>query len=56
MKAERVKLMNQLKEDAKNFQKWKQQKDKEIIQLKKKVYTVENIYILYFHAQYFSVL
>ena len=37
MKLQRVKLMKQMKEDAMNYQKWKQQKDKEVLQLKAKV-------------------
>ena len=42
MKVQRVKLMKSLKEDGENFRKWKQQKDKELIQLKAKVGFVFN--------------
>ncbi|KAM7326014.1 hypothetical protein ACRRTK_014492 [Alexandromys fortis] len=34
MKIQRVQLMRQMKEDAEKFRQWKQQKDKEVIQLK----------------------
>ncbi|XP_005376935.1 PREDICTED: chromosome-associated kinesin KIF4A-like [Chinchilla lanigera] len=34
MKNQRVQLMHQMKEDAEKFRQWKQQKDKEVIQLK----------------------
>ncbi|KAM6116971.1 chromosome-associated kinesin KIF4A [Pterocles gutturalis] len=34
MKSQRVQLMRQMKEDAEKFRQWKQQKDKEVIQLK----------------------
>jgi kinesin family protein 4/21/27 len=37
MKQQRVKLFKQLKEDNANFQKWKQAKDREVMQLKAKV-------------------
>ncbi|XP_067664129.1 chromosome-associated kinesin KIF4A-like [Haliotis asinina] len=36
MKQQRVKLMKQIKEDAESFRKWKQQKDKEVLQLQQK--------------------
>ncbi|XP_074134261.1 chromosome-associated kinesin KIF4A isoform X2 [Sminthopsis crassicaudata] len=36
MKNQRVQLMRQMKEDAEKFRQWKQQKDKEVIQLKKR--------------------
>ncbi|XP_041359286.1 chromosome-associated kinesin KIF4A-like isoform X2 [Gigantopelta aegis] len=36
MKQQRVKLMKQMKEDAEQFRKWKQQKDKEVLQLQQK--------------------
>ncbi|XP_069468552.1 chromosome-associated kinesin KIF4A isoform X2 [Ambystoma mexicanum] len=36
MKTQRVQLMKQMKEDAEKFRTWKQQKDKEVIQLKEK--------------------
>ncbi|XP_053417308.1 chromosome-associated kinesin KIF4A-like [Nycticebus coucang] len=34
MKIQRVQLMRQMKEDAEKFRRWKQQKDKEVMQLK----------------------
>lgn len=34
MKNQKVQLMRQMKEDAEKFRQWKQQKDKEVIQLK----------------------
>lgn len=37
MKNQRVQLMRQMKEDAERFRQWKQQKDKEVIQLKERV-------------------
>lgn len=37
MKQQRVQLMRQMKEDTEKFKQWKQQKDKEVIQLKEKV-------------------
>lgn len=37
IKQQRVKLMRQIKEDNDNFRKWKQEKDKEVTQLKAKV-------------------
>lgn len=37
MKHQRVQLMRQMKEDAEKFRQWKQQKDKEVIQLKERV-------------------
>lgn len=37
MKQQRVQLMRQMKEDTEKFRQWKQQKDKEVIQLKEKV-------------------
>uniref|UniRef100_A0A8D0L229 Kinesin family member 4A n=1 Tax=Sphenodon punctatus TaxID=8508 RepID=A0A8D0L229_SPHPU len=37
MKNQRVQLMRQMKEDAEKFRQWKQQKDKEVIQLKERV-------------------
>ncbi|KAM6353840.1 chromosome-associated kinesin KIF4A isoform 5-T7 [Alca torda] len=36
MKNQRVRLMRQIKEDAEKFRQWKQQKDKEVIQLKER--------------------
>ncbi|KAM6381176.1 chromosome-associated kinesin KIF4A isoform 1-T1 [Pluvialis apricaria] len=36
MKNQRVHLMRQIKEDAEKFRQWKQQKDKEVIQLKER--------------------
>ncbi|KAB1253555.1 Chromosome-associated kinesin KIF4A [Camelus dromedarius] len=36
MKNQRVQLMRQMKEDAERFRQWKQQKDKEVIQLKER--------------------
>ncbi|XP_027692622.1 chromosome-associated kinesin KIF4A [Vombatus ursinus] len=36
MKSQRVQLMRQMKEDAEKFRHWKQQKDKEVIQLKER--------------------
>uniref|UniRef100_A0A8D0IZ87 Kinesin motor domain-containing protein n=1 Tax=Sus scrofa TaxID=9823 RepID=A0A8D0IZ87_PIG len=36
MKNQRVQLMRQIKEDAERFRQWKQQKDKEVIQLKER--------------------
>ncbi|NXI55469.1 KIF4 protein, partial [Chloroceryle aenea] len=36
MKTQRVHLMRQMKEDAEKFRQWKQQKDKEVIQLKER--------------------
>ncbi|KAM7134968.1 chromosome-associated kinesin KIF4A-like [Molossus nigricans] len=36
MKNQRVQLMHQMKEDAEKFRQWKQQKDKEVIQLKER--------------------
>ncbi|XP_075394771.1 chromosome-associated kinesin KIF4A isoform X2 [Tenrec ecaudatus] len=36
MKKQRVQLMRQMKEDAEKFRQWKQQKDKEVIQLKER--------------------
>ncbi|XP_066195028.1 chromosome-associated kinesin KIF4-like [Sylvia atricapilla] len=36
MKQQRVQLMRQIKEDSEKFRQWKQQKDKEVIQLKEK--------------------
>ncbi|XP_013399662.1 chromosome-associated kinesin KIF4-like [Lingula anatina] len=36
MKQQRVKLMKQMKEEADNFRKWKQSKEKEVMQLKAK--------------------
>ncbi|XP_021536023.1 chromosome-associated kinesin KIF4A [Neomonachus schauinslandi] len=36
MKSQRVQLMRQMKEDAEKFRQWKQQKDKEVIQLKER--------------------
>lgn len=39
MKTQRVQLMRQMKEDAEKFRQWKQQKDKEVIQLKERVST-----------------
>ncbi|XP_013009167.1 chromosome-associated kinesin KIF4A [Cavia porcellus] len=36
MKNQRVQLMRQMKEDAEKFRQWKQQKDKEVIQLKER--------------------
>ncbi|ELV11199.1 chromosome-associated kinesin KIF4A [Tupaia chinensis] len=36
MKSHRVQLMHQMKEDAEKFRHWKQQKDKEVIQLKER--------------------
>lgn len=36
MKNQRVQLMRQMKEDAEKFRHWKQQKDKEVIQLKER--------------------
>ncbi|NXJ68101.1 KIF4 protein, partial [Rostratula benghalensis] len=36
MKNQRVQLMRQIKEDAEKFRQWKQQKDKEVIQLKER--------------------
>ncbi|XP_063277944.1 chromosome-associated kinesin KIF4A [Prinia subflava] len=36
MKQQRVQLMRQMKEDTEKFRQWKQQKDKEVIQLKEK--------------------
>ncbi|XP_007647905.1 chromosome-associated kinesin KIF4A [Cricetulus griseus] len=36
MKHQRVQLMRQMKEDAEKFRQWKQQKDKEVIQLKER--------------------
>ncbi|XP_031800900.1 chromosome-associated kinesin KIF4A [Sarcophilus harrisii] len=36
MKNQRVQLMRKMKEDAENFRHWKQQKDKEVIQLKER--------------------
>ncbi|NXX86487.1 KIF4 protein, partial [Urocolius indicus] len=36
MKSQRVQLMRQIKEDAEKFRQWKQQKDKEVIQLKER--------------------
>ncbi len=37
MKSQRVKMMKQLRLEAENFRKWKQEKDKEVMQLKAKV-------------------
>lgn len=37
MKNQRIQLMRQMKEDAEKFRQWKQQKDKEVIQLKEQV-------------------
>lgn len=37
MKAQRVQLMRQMKEDSEKFRIWKQKKDKEVLQLKEKV-------------------
>ncbi|NXU53349.1 KIF4 protein, partial [Turnix velox] len=36
MKSQRVHLMRQIKDDAEKYRQWKQQKDKEVIQLKEK--------------------
>ncbi|NWW44046.1 KIF4 protein, partial [Pedionomus torquatus] len=36
MKTQRVQLMRQIKDDAEKFRQWKQQKDKEVIQLKER--------------------
>ncbi|XP_068918541.1 chromosome-associated kinesin KIF4A [Petaurus breviceps papuanus] len=36
MKSQRVQLMRQMKEDSEKFRHWKQQKDKEVIQLKER--------------------
>ncbi|XP_048815258.1 chromosome-associated kinesin KIF4A [Lagopus muta] len=36
MKSQRVQLMRQMKEDAEKFRQWKQQKNKEVIQLKER--------------------
>lgn len=36
MKTQRVQLMRQMKDEAEKFRQWKQQKDKEVIQLKEK--------------------
>nr|XP_020666131.1 chromosome-associated kinesin KIF4A [Pogona vitticeps] len=36
MKTQRVQLIRQMKEDAEKFRQWKQQKDKEVIQLKER--------------------
>ncbi|XP_053436903.1 chromosome-associated kinesin KIF4A [Nycticebus coucang] len=36
MKIQRVQLMRQMKEDAEKFRQWKQQKDKEVMQLKER--------------------
>ncbi|NXO03497.1 KIF4 protein, partial [Rhinopomastus cyanomelas] len=36
MKNQRVRLMRQMKDDAQKFRQWKQQKDKEVIQLKER--------------------
>nr|XP_038040205.1 chromosome-associated kinesin KIF4A isoform X2 [Anas platyrhynchos] len=36
MKTQRVQLMRQMKDDAEKFRQWKQQKDKEVIQLKER--------------------
>ncbi|XP_042329355.1 chromosome-associated kinesin KIF4A isoform X2 [Sceloporus undulatus] len=36
MKSQRVQLIRQMKEDAEKFRQWKQQKDKEVIQLKER--------------------
>ncbi|KAM6990794.1 LOW QUALITY PROTEIN: chromosome-associated kinesin KIF4-like [Passerculus sandwichensis] len=36
MKQQRVQLMHEMKEDTEKFRQWKQQKDKEVIQLKEK--------------------
>ncbi|XP_049683234.1 chromosome-associated kinesin KIF4A isoform X2 [Accipiter gentilis] len=36
MKSQRVQLMRQMKDDAEKFRQWKQQKDKEVIQLKER--------------------
>ena len=37
MKQKRIKLIKQMKEEADNFRKYKQAKDKEVMQLKAKV-------------------
>lgn len=37
LKQQRVKLMKQMKEDADQWRKWRQQKDKEVLQLQQKV-------------------
>lgn len=37
MKNQRVQLIRQMKDDAEKFRQWKQQKDKEVIQLKERV-------------------
>lgn len=37
MKAQRVQLMRQMKEDSEKYRIWKQKKDKEVMQLKEKV-------------------
>ena len=37
LKQQRVKLMKQMKEDAAAYKKWKQQKDKEVLQLQQRV-------------------
>ena len=37
MRAQRVQLMRQMKEDSEKFRVWKSQKDKEVLQLKEKV-------------------
>lgn len=37
MKAQRVQLMRQMKEDSEKFRVWKLKKDKEVLQLKEKV-------------------
>ena len=37
MKSARVRLMKQMKEDAPKWQQWKNQKNKEVMQLKAKV-------------------
>lgn len=48
MKNQRVQLMRQIKEDAERFRQWKQQKDKEVIQLKERVsnYNFSNSYLM----------
>lgn len=48
MKNQRVQLMRQMKEDAEKFRQWKQQKDKEVIQLKERVsnYNFSKAYLI----------
>lgn len=38
MKTQRIQLMKQMREDAEKYRQWKSKKDKEVLQLKEKVW------------------